>query len=304
MTGKAPDAFRTISEVADWLGVNAHVLRFWESKFSQVKPVKRAGGRRYYRPSDMELLGGIQKLLHEDGMTIKGVQKILREKGVRTVCAMSRPVNGVVAEPDSAPAGTEETVASTFHESADGVAPTDSQREVPAAIAAEAPGPLSESLAPEPSPPEAADPTDTLPDVPQWADPAETSEELPEPADALSDLERPAEAEPPTDSVAASDEEDGLPLFGHPPSEAEPQLPERVDPPADEVAHAEPTESNEWVPDGADAPPEVPLPDVPGVTPSLAEAIGQLAPGQIDPDILRPIHARLVDLRTRMDLGA
>lgn len=89
MDKKSPDAFRTISEVADWLGVPTHVLRFWESRFSQVKPVKRAGGRRYYRPTDMELLGGIRKLLHEDGMTIRGVQKLLREKGVKHVAALS-----------------------------------------------------------------------------------------------------------------------------------------------------------------------------------------------------------------------
>ncbi len=69
---KSRDAFRTISEVADWLGTPTHVLRFWESRFSQVKPVKRAGGRRYYRPADMELLGGIKKLLHDDGLTIRG----------------------------------------------------------------------------------------------------------------------------------------------------------------------------------------------------------------------------------------
>lgn len=86
---KSPDAFRTISEVADWLGIQAHVLRFWESKFTQVKPIKRAGGRRYYRPADMQLLGGIKKLLHEDGLTIKGVQKILREEGMSHVAAMS-----------------------------------------------------------------------------------------------------------------------------------------------------------------------------------------------------------------------
>lgn len=85
---KSRDAFRTISEVADWLDTPAHVLRFWESKFTQVKPVKRAGGRRYYRPADMELLGGIKQLLHEDGMTIKGVQKVLREKGVKHVAAL------------------------------------------------------------------------------------------------------------------------------------------------------------------------------------------------------------------------
>ena len=86
---KSPDAFRTISEVADWLGVQAHVLRFWESKFNQVKPVKRAGGRRYYRPGDMLLLGGIKKLLHDDGLTIKGVQKTLREQGIAYVGDLS-----------------------------------------------------------------------------------------------------------------------------------------------------------------------------------------------------------------------
>lgn len=89
---KSADAFRTISEVAEWLETPAHVLRFWESKFSQVKPVKRAGGRRYYRPADMKLLGGIKKLLHEDGMTIKGVQKLLREQGVAHVADLSQPL--------------------------------------------------------------------------------------------------------------------------------------------------------------------------------------------------------------------
>ncbi|NVO55531.1 MerR family transcriptional regulator [Rhodobacteraceae bacterium B1Z28] len=97
---KSPDAFRTISEVADWLGVQAHVLRFWESRFTQVKPVKRAGGRRYYRPNDMRLLGGIKKLLHEDGITIKGVQRILREQGVAHVAALSQGLDED-ARPDS-----------------------------------------------------------------------------------------------------------------------------------------------------------------------------------------------------------
>lgn len=91
--GKSKDAFRTISEVADWLDTQAHVLRFWESKFSQVKPVKRAGGRRYYRPADMLLLGGIKQLLHDDGMTIKGAQKLLREKGVKYVSGLSQPLD-------------------------------------------------------------------------------------------------------------------------------------------------------------------------------------------------------------------
>ena len=86
---KSPDAFRTISEVADVLETPAHVLRFWESRFPQIKPVKRAGGRRYYRPSDVALLAGIKRLLHDEGLTIRGVQKILRDQGARHVAGLS-----------------------------------------------------------------------------------------------------------------------------------------------------------------------------------------------------------------------
>ena len=82
---KAPEAFRTISEVADELEVPKHVLRFWEAKFAQLKPMKRGGGRRYYRPEDVALLRGIRFLLYNDGYTIRGVQKILREQGQRYV---------------------------------------------------------------------------------------------------------------------------------------------------------------------------------------------------------------------------
>ncbi len=82
---KAAEAFRTISEVASDLEVPKHVLRFWEAKFPQIRPMKRGGGRRYYRPEDMELLKGIRRLLHAEGYTIKGVQKILREQGVDQV---------------------------------------------------------------------------------------------------------------------------------------------------------------------------------------------------------------------------
>jgi DNA-binding transcriptional MerR regulator len=86
---KSPEAFRTISEVADLLDTPAHVLRFWESRFPQIRPVKRAGGRRYYRPSDVALLSGIKRLLHGDGLTIRGVQKVLRENGIRHVMALA-----------------------------------------------------------------------------------------------------------------------------------------------------------------------------------------------------------------------
>ncbi|MFN9358181.1 MAG: MerR family transcriptional regulator [Alphaproteobacteria bacterium] len=87
---KAPDAFRTISEVSEALDVPQHVLRFWEAKFPQVKPLKRAGGRRYYRPDDSDLLKGIRALLYGEGLTIKGVQKVLREQGVRHVAEIGR----------------------------------------------------------------------------------------------------------------------------------------------------------------------------------------------------------------------
>lgn len=82
---KAPDAFRTISEVADDLDVPQHVLRFWETRFTQIKPMKRSGGRRYYRPDDVNLLRGIRRLLYGEGYTIRGVQRILREHGVKSV---------------------------------------------------------------------------------------------------------------------------------------------------------------------------------------------------------------------------
>ncbi len=85
---KSQSAFRTISEVSTTLDTPTHVLRFWESKFSQIKPVKRAGGRRYYRPEDIDLLAGIKTLLHDQGMTIKGAQKLLRENGVKHVIAI------------------------------------------------------------------------------------------------------------------------------------------------------------------------------------------------------------------------
>lgn len=87
---KAPDAFRTISEVASDLDVPQHVLRFWESKFDQVKPLKRGGGRRYYRPEDVNLLRGIRHLLYSDGYTIKGVQKLLRGSGAKVVIESGR----------------------------------------------------------------------------------------------------------------------------------------------------------------------------------------------------------------------
>jgi DNA-binding transcriptional MerR regulator len=88
---KAPDAFRTISEVAEEINIPQHVLRFWESRFTQIRPLKRGGGRRYYRPDDVDLLRGVRHLLYGEGYTIRGVQRILREEGLAFVQAVWRP---------------------------------------------------------------------------------------------------------------------------------------------------------------------------------------------------------------------
>jgi len=105
---KSAEAFRTISEVATDLDVPQHVLRFWESRFSQIRPVKRAGGRRYYRPDDVDLLKGIRALLYRDGLTIKGVQKVLKERGLRHVAEIGR--GGAATPPPSAPVVIEKIV--------------------------------------------------------------------------------------------------------------------------------------------------------------------------------------------------
>jgi DNA-binding transcriptional MerR regulator len=109
---KGPNAFRTFSEAADELGVPQHVLRFWETKFSFIRPMKRAGGRRFYRPQDIAVLSGVRALLHAEGYTIKGVQKLHREQGLTHVIAAGLGDNGsasldalAVASLDSLPRG-------------------------------------------------------------------------------------------------------------------------------------------------------------------------------------------------------
>jgi DNA-binding transcriptional MerR regulator len=92
---KAPDAFRTISEVAEELDIPQHVLRFWETRFAQIKPMKRSGGRRYYRPDDVDLLKGIRRLLYGEGYTIRGVQRILKEHGIKSVQGLADQASAV-----------------------------------------------------------------------------------------------------------------------------------------------------------------------------------------------------------------
>ena len=100
-SGKSAEAYRTIGEVSDMLGVAQHVLRFWESRFSQIRPVKRAGNRRYYRPDDIALIRRIRELLHEEGYSIRGVQKLLKTSGIKGVLEGGRSQSAVAAPPSA-----------------------------------------------------------------------------------------------------------------------------------------------------------------------------------------------------------
>ena len=204
---KSRDAFRTISEVADWLGIQAHVLRFWESKFSQIRPVKRAGGRRYYWPADMLLIGGIKKLLHDDGLTIKGVQKVLREQGVAHVSSFSPPLD----------------------------------EEAAATITAEAPAPSAEPEAPvtpdaaPPAPPPAAAPEVEEPKVIQLA------ESRPKPVQYDLGVEAPSQDQAWEDAATAA-RPDPAPTEApaDAPKEVRPRIVDVQDPPADTEITAAP----------------------------------------------------------------
>lgn len=116
---KAPDAFRTISEVADDLDIPQHVLRFWETRFAQIKPMKRSGGRRYYRPDDVNLLRGIRRLLYGEGYTIRGVQRILREHGIKAVQGLTDEVTGQTSAIFDGPSFDDDTETADEFESDD-----------------------------------------------------------------------------------------------------------------------------------------------------------------------------------------
>ncbi|WP_299280625.1 MerR family transcriptional regulator [uncultured Tateyamaria sp.] len=333
---KSADAFRTISEVADWLGVQTHVLRFWESKFTQVKPVKRAGGRRYYRPADMLLLGGIRKLLHDDGLTIKGVQKILREEGMAYVSDMSKPLD-------------EETEAQL-----DSDLVTHVEEDIPPAPVPSAPPPISREpteanaaflsetvLSPTPvEPPDAAaPPPPTMPDV--LAEPTPPAE--PMQAAEVTPQAQPEPVEPPEDTTpeAAPFEADVAPMpTDPPPSDIAPEAPAApLDPIPEPIAASAPEPAPETEPEvepqiATEAPAEpapaethtlpsflteplAPAPtspvarvvDVPDdadpasyeVAPSALTRVGQidrLSPDQIS--AIRPLVAQLSALRDQM----
>lgn len=213
--GKSADAFRTISEVADWLEVPAHVLRFWESKFTQVKPVKRAGGRRYYRPADMRLLGGIKTLLHDEGMTIKGVQKLLRDEGVSHVAGLSPPLDEDEGAPSHAPApeqapaqvlsfarpetppDADESETDGTSEPRDAADPDPEATSAPALDLEPAPSPAPQTKPePEPGSPAALPAAPHLPPLPDLpADPPDNAPAVPGPLTRLATLPRPLPAD-------------------------------------------------------------------------------------------------------------
>ena len=291
---KSPDAFRTISEVADWLGTPTHVLRFWESRFAQVKPVKRAGGRRYYRPADMALLGGIKKLLHEDGLTIRGVQKILREEGVKHVAALSPPVEGHAAaemavdvQPAPEPDNVVQLTPAPAAEPAAGETGTPTEAEDTAAQAAsdDTPEPAQQSAA------------DTAADISEPAPgddgtPAPVPPEAPEP-----DAESPPDAHIPAFLLTGSAETPAVPSIG----ETAPMTQDEAE------FNFGPDDSGTAPPADADAPPPVaqtpepePEPD-PGPSPAEIVLARLQAGASVDTAALRPLYDRLADLRQRMN---
>lgn len=330
---KSPDAFRTISEVADWLGIQAHVLRFWESKFTQVKPIKRAGGRRYYRPADMLLLGGIKKLLHDDGLTIKGVQKILREEGMTHVSSLSAPLDELdFAEPRPAPkpdiirpetgvvlnfggaksdAATEANVSDEDAEEAEPAADLDENAapvEVPASGAEAAPVamPRRSPVPPADDHPRATPdplaPSDSAtPDAPHLDEPAVDTADEPAPAVSIPLEPEPSEPEPskPEPATNAS-----LPDFLKRPLAPElEQAIEAAPDPAPEPAEAAPQE------DELDDTPKPAIIDLPDFTPEadFPASPGLLSVGARVHRLPRDVQPRvagllldLAELRARM----
>ena len=293
-TRKAPDAFRTIGEVAAWLGVSAHVLRFWETKFPQIKPVKRAGGRRYYRPQDMALLGGLKQLLHEDGLTIRGAQKVLREKGVKAVAALSPPLDDTgeaggapppqaprpQAPPPQAPAAeapTPETGAETATE-------TDAETDAASALAGD--------LADRGFGADAETPTETPTEAPTGAPPEATA----------GDADLPPRAPLPGTPEGQMGLFADLPPLGdagEQPPGAQPGREAEAEPDAERPGRPAPDMAREGA---APAPEIAPLPsaELPSADLPVAEALARLAPGQVPAAALGPLLARAEALRARM----
>ena len=318
---KSADAFRTISEVAEWLDTPAHVLRFWESRFSQVKPVKRAGGRRYYRPGDMLLLGGIKKLLHEDGMTIKGVQKLLRTDGVKHISTLSQTLDPADAATLDAEVIDMEPLDTITAQQAPQDTPTDTIDDAPEALAA-LPDPISEATPPlsvvPPSEPEQpalentpepvleAEPEPVLEAEPEpvlEAEPEPVLEAEPEPIeittpDPAPTLEAATQIEPTLD-LPEPDTEPTLDLpepDAHPEEPREPEQPLKTETPVS-IKAPEPNQSSDIAAE-LDLP-ETDLPQADIAEPDAPKTEAQ-ATTEVEPTQLSSIFSRLNSLHDRI----
>lgn len=215
---KSPDAFRTISEVAAWLDTPAHVLRFWESRFPEVAPVKRAGGRRYYRPEDMRLLGGIKHLLHTEGHTIKSVQERLQKGGVEAVAAFSPSLDQPAAPKPKPVEGDPHSVVPAQAELFDAGAPGDKPAPVttPAATVEETVQVPPQAAAPAPEGPSDLD--DELPPIGFFFDDSDDAAPAADQSGTFADAraETPEEQEEP-EPVAETAAPDPVPVAQIPP---------------------------------------------------------------------------------------
>lgn len=319
---KSVTAFRTISEVSELLETPAHVLRFWESRFPQVRPVKRAGGRRYYRPADVALLAGIRKLLHDDGLAIRGVQKMLRDHGVKSVTAPAEPAGETADAGEWADAAAPAETVSGAEDH--GTAPPDDMtaayEQDEAASPAEAATPPRVALAENHQPAAADDAAKPAVEPPL---PPELTSEVLEPEDAGALAHVPTEA--PTPPAAMPHE-----AFAPEPEEAAQQAPTEAQPaedpaPAPDIPDEPPRprvlmrRRTAGDPPGLfslmDAPehprpaPPEPAPDMappsdePPVERPLAALLRAADPARLAPhaDALGALHARLEAIRARRD---
>lgn len=288
---KSADAFRTISEVSEALDTPAHVLRFWESRFPQIRPVKRAGGRRYYRPADIALLTGIKHLLHAEGMTIRGVQKVLREQGVRYVSGLSGQT--VSDEGDNAEAALEAALAANFAPPPEAPLPQE-QAETAQVVALEA-ALRNRAEAAKPAPEGAADPADSaLPAV----DAPETEAEESAAADAAMADEEVPEA-PMAEDVPLEPEAPSVPLGVAPPMADVLPLFDRVNTPAPPAPRPE-AERKAPAEKPAPRPATAAQPVANLLTGPLLERMRALPEGSLASDEARALQTRLAALVARM----
>lgn len=307
-TEKSRDAFRTISEVAEILDVPAHVLRFWESRFTQVKPVKRAGGRRYYRRTDIALLDGIRKLLHDDGLTIRGVQKKLREDGVRVVAALGRTLDGdadgtgidATAVIDSRP-GTADSETGDAPMAEDVPPASDSSRVLPFARPGAEPGPPDAAATAEAAS-AGAEPA---------ADPARLADSVPEAPDTAAPVAAPRARPVPESGPEAAGQTPEVPSTGRDTATAaDAATPEAPDPgaPDPETPDPEtPAREDRTASTPAAQPPVRAIPPTPDLAPdpedddpAFAMPGLNLAAIKAAPAVLRPLYERLVAVRRNL----